>query len=385
MGNRAQFVWLGDDHAGVRPGRRRVADRAAGRSLPDDASSSCWACCWCHWPWAPARWVHDLWALGALRFLTGLALGMTLPNLTALVAELAPAKIRSGLLTLISLGISFGALGSGLVVPKLLPAFGWQGAFLCSSAAGLVFLALLFFLLPEAPSFLSRDTLPRRLPRARRASHSGTTPRCWRRNTDSAHWRCGFSGCTTPSCSTSCRAGCPRYCQVRLGCGRRGRACVWCVGPGAGTGRRRARHGRAHAENQRCLRGLRVRHRIAGMAGHFQLELEHRLRAHRRGCGRHECRAQRRVRDAVSLADTFNWHRQRRGRRSAGCHQWTSGERLAHRPGNVGTRCADGAGPAVAIYICASRGCRSGARRALLKARRNNAACCLRGGAGRCR
>jgi AAHS family 4-hydroxybenzoate transporter-like MFS transporter len=102
--------------------------------------------------------VQDLWALGALRFLTGLALGMTLPNLTALVAELAPARIRSGLLTVISLGISFGALGSGLVVPRLLPAFGWQGAFLCSAIAGLVFLVLLFFLLPEAPSFLSRDT-----------------------------------------------------------------------------------------------------------------------------------------------------------------------------------------------------------------------------------
>lgn len=102
--------------------------------------------------------VHDLWALGALRFLTGFALGMTLPNLTALVAELAPQKIRSGLLTVISLGISLGALGSGLVVPKLLPAFGWQGAFLCSAGVGLVFLALLYFLLPEAPSFLSRDT-----------------------------------------------------------------------------------------------------------------------------------------------------------------------------------------------------------------------------------
>jgi MFS transporter, AAHS family, 4-hydroxybenzoate transporter len=102
--------------------------------------------------------VHDLWALGALRFLTGLALGMTLPNLTALVAELAPAKIRSGLLTVISLGISLGALGSGLVVPRLLPAFGWQGAFLCSAAVGLGFFVLLFFLLPEAPSFLSRDT-----------------------------------------------------------------------------------------------------------------------------------------------------------------------------------------------------------------------------------
>ena len=102
--------------------------------------------------------VDDLWSLGALRFLTGLSLGMTLPNLTALVAELAPAKIRSGLLTVISLGISLGALGSGLVVPKLLPAFGWQGAFLCSAAIGLLFFVLLYFLLPEAPSFLSRDT-----------------------------------------------------------------------------------------------------------------------------------------------------------------------------------------------------------------------------------
>jgi len=113
--------------------------------------------------------VNDLWALGALRFLTGLSLGMTLPNLTALVAELAPAKIRSGLLTVISLGISLGALGSGLVVPKLLPAFGWQGAFLCSAAVGLVFLVLLYFLLPEAPSFLSRDSTvaqtPSRKPR----------------------------------------------------------------------------------------------------------------------------------------------------------------------------------------------------------------------------
>jgi hypothetical protein len=45
-------------------------------------------------------------------------------------------------------------LGSKIVVP-FLPAFGRRGAFLYSAVIGLLFLALLYFLLPEAPSFLA--------------------------------------------------------------------------------------------------------------------------------------------------------------------------------------------------------------------------------------
>lgn len=99
----------------------------------------------------------DVTQLGIWRLLTGIGLGATLPNVSALVAELAPAKNRAGLLTLIGAGIAIGALSSGLLVPPIIESFGWQGAFWLSAAVTAVIWLLLLWRLPESPAHLARS------------------------------------------------------------------------------------------------------------------------------------------------------------------------------------------------------------------------------------
>lgn len=95
----------------------------------------------------------NLWMMGVSRFLTGLSLGIALPNVSALVAETAPEKSRSAAMTFIAVGIAVGGILAGLVVPPILALHGWQGAYLASAAVGgLIWLALLWKL-PESPSF----------------------------------------------------------------------------------------------------------------------------------------------------------------------------------------------------------------------------------------
>ncbi|MXO58979.1 MFS transporter [Altererythrobacter salegens] len=63
------------------------------------------------------------------RFLTGLSLGATLPNCTALSAELAPAGRKAFVMALVSAGITLGAMGAGLTAPEVVRMGGWEGLF----------------------------------------------------------------------------------------------------------------------------------------------------------------------------------------------------------------------------------------------------------------
>jgi AAHS family 4-hydroxybenzoate transporter-like MFS transporter len=89
------------------------------------------------------------------RLATGTALGACLPNVTALVAELAPVHRRAGLLTIVSCGVSLGGLAAGFVAPLLVDAGGWQSIFTCSGAMTLLLVLILFLALPESPKFLA--------------------------------------------------------------------------------------------------------------------------------------------------------------------------------------------------------------------------------------
>lgn len=98
------------------------------------------------------------------RLLTGLALGACLPNVTALAAIWAPPGRRASTLTIVSLGISFGAIAAGLIAPTLVALGGWRALFLLPGAATLVLAAALFLLFPieqkMAPSADNPDTRP---------------------------------------------------------------------------------------------------------------------------------------------------------------------------------------------------------------------------------
>ncbi|CCW16383.1 hypothetical protein EBBID32_7190 [Sphingobium indicum BiD32] len=82
------------------------------------------------------------------RLLTGLALGACLPNVTALAAIWAPPGRRASTLTIVSLGISFGAIIAGLIAPPLVALGGWRALFLLPGAATLLLAVALFLLFP---------------------------------------------------------------------------------------------------------------------------------------------------------------------------------------------------------------------------------------------
>jgi len=68
-------------------------------------------------------------AFAVWRFLTGIALGATLANCTALSAELAPEGRKAFVMALVSAGITVGAMTAGLTAPEVVRAGGWNALF----------------------------------------------------------------------------------------------------------------------------------------------------------------------------------------------------------------------------------------------------------------
>ena len=87
------------------------------------------------------------------RLLTGLGLGGCLPNITALVAEISPRRIRARMITATGVGASVGGFAGGLVIPPLVAAGGWHAPFLFAGGAILLLAVLLLATLPESPKF----------------------------------------------------------------------------------------------------------------------------------------------------------------------------------------------------------------------------------------
>ncbi|MFJ3372205.1 MFS transporter [Pseudomonas sp. NPDC086251] len=99
----------------------------------------------------------DAWSFAVLRFITGIGLGGTIPNIVALINDMAP-KARRNIMTTVMLGCySLGALLSALVALLVLSRFGWESTFII---AGLPLLTLpwMYRFLPESlPYLVVRD------------------------------------------------------------------------------------------------------------------------------------------------------------------------------------------------------------------------------------
>jgi AAHS family 4-hydroxybenzoate transporter-like MFS transporter len=88
------------------------------------------------------------------RLATGLGLGTSLPNATALTAEFSPARWRSRLLVVMYANTGVGAIVAGFTTPALMGAFGWQSVFLLGGFMPLACCGLLFWKLSESAPFL---------------------------------------------------------------------------------------------------------------------------------------------------------------------------------------------------------------------------------------
>jgi MFS transporter, AAHS family, 4-hydroxybenzoate transporter len=88
------------------------------------------------------------------RFLTGLALGASLTNATALTSEYLPNKRRAALVTLMFSGVSIGAFTSGFVAPVIIEKFGWKGMFTIGGAIPMLLCVVLAAAIPESIKLL---------------------------------------------------------------------------------------------------------------------------------------------------------------------------------------------------------------------------------------
>lgn len=88
------------------------------------------------------------------RFLTGVGLGASMPNATALTSEYVPAHRRASLITLMYCNIAFGALIAGFVAPAIIERFDWHGLFYVGGILPLALCLVLLIGVPESVRLL---------------------------------------------------------------------------------------------------------------------------------------------------------------------------------------------------------------------------------------
>jgi AAHS family 4-hydroxybenzoate transporter-like MFS transporter len=109
-------------------------------------------------------YVHDVSALLAIRFLTGLGLGGAMPNTVAMTSEFNPQRRRATMVMIMFCGFSIGAALGGFLAADLIPRFGWRSVFLVGGLAPLLMLPILAWRLPESVRFLAtRGRAPERV------------------------------------------------------------------------------------------------------------------------------------------------------------------------------------------------------------------------------
>lgn len=101
-----------------------------------------------------AAYADDVWTMSLVRALGGLGFGAGYPNALALVNDWVPARVRTYVIATLSIGIPLGTSIAALLVPPLLPGYGWRGIFLIFGIASIVIGTALFLVLREAPTYL---------------------------------------------------------------------------------------------------------------------------------------------------------------------------------------------------------------------------------------
>jgi AAHS family 4-hydroxybenzoate transporter-like MFS transporter len=95
------------------------------------------------------------------RLLTGIGLGAALPGAVALMAEFTPARHRSQLVVMALLGVPVGGIVGSALSAELIPELGWRAVFVVGGVLPVAAVVVLYFVLPESPGFVTRQTQPR--------------------------------------------------------------------------------------------------------------------------------------------------------------------------------------------------------------------------------
>jgi AAHS family benzoate transporter-like MFS transporter len=94
--------------------------------------------------------------LAALRVLTGLGVGGSMPNVIALATEYLPRSNRSVAIAGLMSGIQVGGIAAALLGLWVFPRYGWRPAFLLA-AIPLLLVPVYAKYLPESPTYLARQ------------------------------------------------------------------------------------------------------------------------------------------------------------------------------------------------------------------------------------
>lgn len=93
--------------------------------------------------------------LSVWRVITGLGIGGMLAATNATVAEFANKKRRTLCVSLMAIGYPLGAIVGGAISGRLLANNDWQIVFQFGAIITLIFIPLVWFLVPESPAFLT--------------------------------------------------------------------------------------------------------------------------------------------------------------------------------------------------------------------------------------
>lgn len=91
----------------------------------------------------------------AIRFISGLGIGVIFASGAAIASEFVPEKYRNLAVTLAIMGYPFGAMFVGPVANLVIPLQGWEMLFVYGGIATLAMGVIIFFVLPESPEFLA--------------------------------------------------------------------------------------------------------------------------------------------------------------------------------------------------------------------------------------
>jgi MFS transporter, AAHS family, 4-hydroxybenzoate transporter len=92
----------------------------------------------------------------ALRFVTGIALGATIPSAVALTTEYSPKRLRATFVLAIYCGFSLGFVAAGALAAGIIPLHGWRSLLWIGAIAPLTLALFVFIFLPESLDFLIR-------------------------------------------------------------------------------------------------------------------------------------------------------------------------------------------------------------------------------------
>ncbi|MGE4430343.1 MAG: MFS transporter [Sphingobium sp.] len=97
----------------------------------------------------------SLWQVAVLKTVAGIGLGGVPGTASAMIAEFTPARWRSVAVTFGVVCVSIGGILGGIAAALILPVLGWRWLFYMGGIITMLFVALLWWILPESPRYLA--------------------------------------------------------------------------------------------------------------------------------------------------------------------------------------------------------------------------------------